>query len=131
MMLFISFGGIRSYWNPNSTPIPAVQSATSASLYRPIEGVEFNATLSQINCTRRSSRPCSRANARAASAPSISKRFGPVQQSDSDDFRVVGYPLQLSEPDREEPGSDSMVEEKRFGMSPLLFWIGAMYFQVS
>ena len=47
-MLFISFGGIRSNWNPNSTPIPAVQSATSTSLFRPIEGVEFKATLSQI-----------------------------------------------------------------------------------
>ena len=40
------------------------------------------------------------------------------QRADSDDFRVVSYSLQLSEPGREEPGSDSMVEEKRFGMSP-------------
>src|SRR4051812_41184502 len=44
-----------------------------------VRRVEFNATLSQINCARRSSRPCSRAKSRAASAPSISKRFGPVQ----------------------------------------------------
>jgi hypothetical protein len=40
------------------------------------------------------------------------------QRADSYDFGVVSYALQLSEPDREEPGSDSMVEEKRFGMSP-------------
>ena len=38
------------------------------------------------------------------------------QRADGDDFRVVRYPLQLSEPNREEPGSDSMVEQKRFGM---------------
>jgi hypothetical protein len=38
------------------------------------------------------------------------------QRADGDDFRVVRYALQLSEPDREEPGSDSMVEEKRVGM---------------
>jgi hypothetical protein len=40
------------------------------------------------------------------------------QCADRNDFRIVSYALQLSEPDREEPGSDSMVEEKRFGMSP-------------
>src|SRR5206468_5803055 len=40
------------------------------------------------------------------------------QRADGDDFRVVTYPLQLSEPDREEPGSDGMVEEKRVGMLP-------------
>ena len=40
------------------------------------------------------------------------------ERADSDDFRIVSDALQLSEPDREEPGSDSMVEEKRFGMSP-------------
>ena len=39
------------------------------------------------------------------------------QRADRDDFRVVSYALELSEPDREEPGSDSMVEEIRFGMS--------------
>src|SRR5258708_10607471 len=34
------------------------------------------------------------------------------QRADGNDFRVVRYPLQLSEPDRKEPRSDSMVEEK-------------------
>src|SRR6185436_20828300 len=36
------------------------------------------------------------------------------QRADRDDFRVVSYALQLSEPDCEQPGSDSMVQEKRF-----------------
>jgi hypothetical protein len=36
------------------------------------------------------------------------------QRADGDDFRVVSYALQLSEPDREEPGSDGVVKEKRF-----------------
>jgi len=40
------------------------------------------------------------------------------QRADRDDFRVVRYALQLSEPDREQPGSDSVVEEKRFRMLP-------------
>ena len=38
------------------------------------------------------------------------------QRPDGYDFRVVIYALQLSEPDRKEPGSDSVVEEKRLGM---------------
>src|SRR6266850_3090432 len=81
-MLFISWAGMRSYWNPpQSRPMPAVESATSASLYSAMEGVEFKATVSQISCTWRSSKPSSRANARAASAPSISKRLGPVKLS--------------------------------------------------
>src|SRR6185295_12944839 len=81
-MLFISLAGMRSYWNPpQSRPMPAVESATSASLYSAMEGVEFKATVSQISCIRRSSKPSSRAKARAASAPSISKRLGPVKLS--------------------------------------------------
>jgi hypothetical protein len=42
------------------------------------------------------------------------------QRAYGDDFCIVGYALKLSEPDREEPGSDSMVEEKRFGVGPTI-----------
>jgi len=38
------------------------------------------------------------------------------QRADGDDFRFVRYPLLLSEPDGEEPGSDGMVEEKQVGI---------------
>ena len=40
------------------------------------------------------------------------------QRADGEDFLVVRYAQQLSEADGEEPGSDRMVEEKRFGMLP-------------
>jgi hypothetical protein len=40
------------------------------------------------------------------------------QRADRDDFRVMSDALKLSEPHREEPGSDSVIEEKRFGISP-------------
>ena len=45
------FAGISSYCGPpiTSRTTPEVHSATSASLKRPIDGVEFRATLSQIN----------------------------------------------------------------------------------
>jgi hypothetical protein len=40
------------------------------------------------------------------------------QRTDRDDFLVMGDPLQLSQPDGKEPGSDRVVEEKRFGVGP-------------
>jgi hypothetical protein len=38
------------------------------------------------------------------------------QRADGDDFGVVRHALELSQPNREKPGSDGMVEEIRFGM---------------
>jgi hypothetical protein len=91
--------------------MPALQSATSASLKEPI-GVEFKARLSQTSCARRSAKFCSRTNARAMSAlhlepPRTSEvlRQGQIvqQRSDCDDLTVVRDGRQLGDPRGEQP----------------------------
>jgi hypothetical protein len=62
--------------------------------------------------------PCYSSNGAFISGKAVRKSEVVEQRAEGNDFRVVRYALQLSEPDCEEPGSDSMVEEKRVGMLP-------------